>query len=253
MSSDEPQPGWASATLRLSLLSQDVEVRVRVPARPCRLVDVLPVVHSLTDLMAADGARACRKNRRRISCRKGCAACCLVAVPVAGAEARYLGDLVARMPAPRRLEILGRFRQAWAALEEAGLLHALFDLCAADQRRQDELLTEYYRLGIPCPFLEEGACSIYPDRPVVCREVLVVSPAENCGGHKERQVERVELAGRLSAALARMGPGADSPGGHWVPLIVAPAWAAGHPDDPPTRPGIEFIKELLDRLTGKGR
>ena len=38
----------------------------------------------------------------------------------------------------------------------------------------------YGRLNILCPFLEKGACSIYPVRPFVCASQVVSSPPENC-------------------------------------------------------------------------
>jgi len=37
----------------------------------------------------------------------------------------------------------------------------------------------------------------------------------------------------------------------WVPLILAPAWADDHPEEPPARPGLELLQQLFDHLTGK--
>jgi Fe-S-cluster containining protein len=39
---------------------------------------------------------------------------------------------------------------------------------------------------MPCPFLEDESCSIHPDRPLVCREYLVTSPAELCAGPRRK-------------------------------------------------------------------
>ena len=61
-------------------------------------------------------------------------------------------------------------------------------LPAETQRR---LGLEYFKPQIPCPFLEDESCSIYAERPFVCREYLVTSPAENCTTLNEGTIEGV--------------------------------------------------------------
>jgi len=245
--SGETSSGQLTATVRLFLRSGTVEFRCRLPTGPCRVVDMLPQVHALTDLLVEDGLRVCRENLLAVSCHEGCGACCRVLVPVAEAEAHYLGGLIGRLSESRRAEVLQRFARARATLEEAGLWGALPDACRLDPSQLDALFAAYGRLQLACPFLEEESCSIYPDRPVVCREVLVVSPPEHCGGGKSLPVDRVELAARVSPALTRMGQGAQGLP-RWVPLACAADWAAAHPDASPARPPAQFLAELLERL-----
>ena len=38
----------------------------------------------------------------------------------------------------------------------------------------------YFDARIPCPFLENGSCGVYPERPMVCREYNVTTPALLC-------------------------------------------------------------------------
>lgn len=38
----------------------------------------------------------------------------------------------------------------------------------------------YFQLNILCPFLYNGACSIYPVRPFVCASLVAISPPEYC-------------------------------------------------------------------------
>jgi hypothetical protein len=82
------------------------------------------------------------------------------------------------------------------------------------------------------PVIEES-CSIHPDRPAACREDLVTSPAES-GAHPTQETVRcVPLPLKVSAALrhcATDGATAGRPSG-WVPLILAPEWAAAHPEE----------------------
>ena len=38
----------------------------------------------------------------------------------------------------------------------------------------------YLKLDAPCPFLEDGACSIYEHRPTPCRQYWVTTDPELC-------------------------------------------------------------------------
>jgi Fe-S-cluster containining protein len=109
---------------------------------------------------------------------------------------------------------------------------------------------QYFRQGIPCPFLEEESCSIYPDRPIACREYLVTSPPEHCAEPATDAVRGVQLPLKVWTALARFDkvlPSAQTI--RWVPLILAPDWAAENPEEADPRPGPELARELFDYLT----
>jgi hypothetical protein len=109
----------------------------------------------------------------------------------------------------------------------------------------------YFRLGIPCPFLERESCSIHADRPLACREYLVTSAAENCASPTRDTVECVPMPVRLSGALGRLASSAVAEETAWVPLVLAPEWAESHPDASPARPGPEWVSLLFRELTGK--
>jgi Fe-S-cluster containining protein len=137
------------------------------------------------------------------------------------------------------------------ALQQAGILEKLRN---PDGFSDDELRPmglEYFRQGIPCPFLEREACSIYADRPVACREYLVTSPAEHCAAPSPETVHCVRLAAKVSTAVARMGRAPEGRFIRWAPLIFADEWAEIHPEEP-SRPGTELLQELFDRLLDQG-
>ena len=74
----------------------------------------------------------------------------------------------------------------------------------------------YFALGIPCPFLEEESCSIHPDRPLVCREYLVTSPAELCAGPTQEGVTPVPVP-KVSLAAR----GLQDEREEWFPLALS--------------------------------
>src|SRR5262249_9772433 len=111
---------------------------------------------------------------------------------------------------------------------------------------------EYFRQAIACPFLEEESCSIYADRPITCREYLVTSPAEHCARPRADTVKQVPLPLKVWTALARMDePGREARFIRWRPLILALEESESQHNEPPVRPGPEWLQELFEKLTQK--
>jgi Fe-S-cluster containining protein len=250
-----PQASQELVRAQVTLSGPDWEIRtaMSVPAGPTRLVELLPLARSFADAVMSSAAKLVAEQGKQISCRKGCGACCRQLVPIAEVEARHIGHLVNGLQEPRRTEVRGRFAEARRRLEEAGLLEKLLHPERWDAGERQSLGLAYFRQGIPCPFLEEEACSIYADRPIACREYLVTSPAENCARPTPETVEKVKPPLQVWTALARLDR--TIPSAHfvrWVPLILAPEWFETHPQETPPRLGPELLRELFDHLTGTG-
>lgn len=223
--------------------------RATVPAGPVRVSELLPVARALSDTIVGETCRAAEEAGKPVSCTSGCAACCRNLVAISQVEARRIAGVLAALPEPRRSSVEARFAQARERLAQAGLLERLRD---ADRWTPDEYAAgvgAYFALGIPCPFLEQDSCSIYEERPIACREYLVTSPPAHCARLGSEGVELVPLPLHLFNAVARWQV---APQGHflerWLPLTLAPEWAAAHPDEPPPRPGLELLQELLSRV-----
>jgi Fe-S-cluster containining protein len=211
------------------------------------------MVHAFTDAVVGAASKGIdEQGSRKISCKRGCGACCRQLVPVAEVEAHQIRRVIDRQPEPRRTEILARFAAARRMLEVAGLLGNLLHPEGWNDGEGRTLGMRYFQEAIACPFLEEESCSIYADRPSACREYLVTSPAENCRRPTPETVQVVKLPLKMWTALARFDE--VSPTRRfirWVPLILAPEWASAHPEDPATRPGPELVRELFERLTDR--
>lgn len=225
----------------LQLAGEAVEVELTVPAGTVSLDDLLPVFQGLTDFLAERASAG-----RAISCGPGCGACCRQMVPISQAEARGLARLVAAMPEPLQSRIRDRFDAAMLALDAAGLLAQIDALREGAAEAFEAIGLRYFRLGIPCPFLEAESCSIHPDRPLVCREYLVTSPAENCRDPTPGRIARVPLPAKVSAALL-LADSADT-GTPWMPLVYALGFDAAVPAETPTKSAPEAIGSVLTRL-----
>jgi Fe-S-cluster containining protein len=241
-------------TAKLQLTGPDWELRtaMSVPAGPTRLGELLPLMQSFADAVVGSAVKEVEAREERISCKKGCGACCRQLVPMAEGEARQLHAVVERLSEPRRSTVRARFAEARRRLEAAGLSEKLLypDRWSDGEGRSIGLA--YFRLGIPCPFLEEESCSLYADRPIACREYLVTSPADNCARPTSESVACVKLPFKVWTAIARFD---DVPPSarfiRWVPLILALDWAEAHSDETTPRPGPDWLREFFDHVTGK--
>jgi Fe-S-cluster containining protein len=247
----QPSCSPESVAVPLDVVAGAARIRgeVRVSTGPTTPADLLPLLRSLTDAIVGSAAQAAVAQGQTISCKKGCGACCRQLVPLPPTEARRIRDLVNELPQPRRSEIQARFAHARSRLQQAGLLEDLLDLGRVSKEQRREFALEYFRQGIPCPFLEEESCSIHPDRPLVCREYLVTSSAEHCARPTAETVRCVPLPARASKALARLDNDRPAEPERLVPLVLAPEWADAHNEDGPARPGPELLRDFLGHLS----
>lgn len=89
------------------------------------------------------------------ACRKGCAHCCQHPVSITQAEAQLLGAAAGVKPARPTMSVL---------IAELGAEEGDWD--------RAQLLLRAAAPAGPCPFLADGACSVYESRPVACRTLI---------------------------------------------------------------------------------
>lgn len=224
----------STATLRLSVGDLRVVHPITVPSGPVPAAEVVPALQGLVNAVVAAAEAG-----REISCRKGCGACCRQLVPISRTEAERLLGVIEAMPVERRKVLAGRFAAAEAAIKDAGL--------HGRQGRTDrELSVAYFALRVPCPFLEEESCSIHPERPLICREYLVTSPAELCSGPEQEGVAPVPVPKVSMAARGLQDERED-----WFPLAMLMDWARTRPRGGSKRTGPEWVQRFLAKMSTK--
>ena len=123
-------------------------------------------VYVSMDLAIADGLkRLLDEEDLRPSCAEGCNHCCRFHILINMAEAHTLARHIRREWGEREIEALRQRTRQWYAWDysRAGrVVPAGFD--------QGVDLSEYEN---GCPLLLNGACSVYPVRPAVCRRHYV--------------------------------------------------------------------------------
>jgi len=184
------------------------------------LSQLLSALRSLTNAVVDAAVERERSTGREVSCKAGCGACCRQLVPLSVTEARQLPQLIAGLDEAHRARVVKRFDEALAKLRTSGMLDSLERFATLSQHERAQLLSAYFKLGIPCPFLEEESCSIHAVRPVICRQFLVTSPPAHCADASAEAVVPVPIAANVLGALQRVEAHEPNPP-RSVPLILA--------------------------------
>jgi Fe-S-cluster containining protein len=139
-----------------------------------------------------------------VSCRKGCGVCCCQMVPLSPPEAAIIADVVDQLPPARKKTVLTNFAKALDKLDAAGLKETISNIYSTrtDKKEVLDINRKYFELGIPCPFLAEGSCSIHPHRPSRCREYSVLSSADFCKNPFDNRIKRLPLTIKLCESLS---------------------------------------------------
>lgn len=217
--------------VQLKVLGQPIDAEVPMPPAMVRIDAVLPLLRQLDD-KAVDLAVAKTENEtgERVSCSKGCSACCRSQpVPVTPPEAYALWLLVSQLPEPRQTEIRNQFAVNVAALRAAGLVDRYLDR-PRTLRVEDAIpiARAYFALGLDCPFLSDHACSIYTERPFVCRQYLVTSPVAMCSNPFDEPVRGVPTAVRFAHAMLDTGEAFLKISQETIPLALALEYVEMH-------------------------
>ncbi|MDQ3000146.1 MAG: YkgJ family cysteine cluster protein [Fibrobacterota bacterium] len=221
-----------------------------VPPETMRLSELAWNAMAIDERLVGMAVASEAREGRQVSCKKGCGACCRQAVPLSPAEAWMIADVVASMPPERKAGVLARFSAAGERLREAGF----GDRSTSGQATEEDVLAlglDYFRLGIPCPFLVDESCSIHPNRPSSCREYLVTSPAAHCSQPGSKPIRAVPSAGSLTEALTRLS--ALILGGETkvIPMTLALEWARENRDAGAARHDAAFLMATLVELLGQ--
>ena len=108
--------GLIDYNLTLELYGEKLRARLSISSGPIRVVDLLPVLYSITDVIVYAAAQNLKKQAKKITCQPGCSACCRQVIPISESEAIYLTELVAAMPAKKQAQVHARFSETLAQL-----------------------------------------------------------------------------------------------------------------------------------------
>jgi Fe-S-cluster containining protein len=150
--------------------------------RPVSLDDAVTIANGLQS--EVDGgvearAAAVTANGDVIACTRGCNGCCEEPIMVFRPEAVQVARWLDR---PENAEVRDAFLAAYPAWKQrtgdtSARLSELFD---GDADRYLEVHVAGWAKGVMCAFNRNGDCSVYPVRPITCRNGHALTTSERC-------------------------------------------------------------------------
>jgi len=239
---------FTTATIQMSVKGVPTEMKLEIPKNTVKPQRMLPVFQQMTNKFVQISIDE-TDDDKKISCKAGCGACCKQLVPIAKIEAHRLAKLIRGLPALQKTKIVKRFKKGFEHLTKSGWFKRYEKVSELSSEEKNKLGMDYFYEGIPCPFLEKGACSIHPDRPLVCREYLVTSPADNCAAPTAGSIDMVAQPLKMSSSIYRLSEeisSDDEPG--YLPLISVLEWTTKNPDIFPTKSGETWMGIAMRKM-----
>lgn len=127
-----------------------------------------------------------------IACKVGCNGCCEEPIMIFRPEAIQVARWLDR---PENAEARAAFRAAYPAWrDKSGDIPArLSAKFVNDPSNYLEAHVEAWRKGILCAFNRDGACTIYPVRPINCRTAHALETNEFCTGAATKPAARANF------------------------------------------------------------
>lgn len=180
---------------------------VTPPDGKVSFVDILPEIYMIyTTVLESTLAEQSTKGVVP-SCSNGCDICCYQLITVSIHEAILLAYIVDNLGTAEKKRLKTSFANILITLEKNNLLKDLIDFHTnhfGDKELISSIQKEYWNLKLSCPFLLDNSCSIYPYRPLICRQYLVSSDPVCCKGSfkNDHLVTRIPLTHDFASAAA---------------------------------------------------
>jgi Fe-S-cluster containining protein len=237
--------------LHIDVFGESLRAQIGVKDRPARLPEMVPMARSLSDRLVNAVKKQLLANGKAISCRKGCFHCCYYIVPVLSAEAFLIRDEIMALPPAERKPVLENFLNAIERIHSAKI--PAYDVrTAGDDPMKNcmENIANWYReLNIACPLLADNACSMYEQRPLICRECLTISPPVTCKNDSQVTPESVELPVSITRVFTSAADKleAATSGISLLPLLIP--WCESNPQKAeqawPAKMMVEYFVEAV--------
>jgi Fe-S-cluster containining protein len=198
--------------LSLDVLGEPVQAYIGFLDGSATLADVVPMARLLSTWIGQVFQRGLSSNGTAVPCRKGCAVCCYYLVSLSVPEAFRLMKEVMVMSSNVREDVMASCLNMTTGLQKYLSRYYMLNKSQKadnlDYYQVKEISDWYFRQQWPCPFLCNNVCTIYEQRPIVCREHMVAGSSLTCqtdGTHDAIETQTpigIEIALKLlSSAL----------------------------------------------------
>jgi Fe-S-cluster containining protein len=211
--------------LELDILGKKVNFNIAVSKGRVTLADIVPLAHTVCTKITDIVVESIHTDGGCVPCGKGCSACCgpyLVSLSVP--EALWLNEEISNASQLQRESMwqacLLAARRILSQKPPESFMHQPAETSPIDLN----LISSWYEsLELSCPFLHNGLCSIYDQRPLACREHFIKGFATACTG--ERGIaEVVQMPIQMPNVLAQLAGELEGTSEEAVMLPLTLVW-----------------------------
>jgi Fe-S-cluster containining protein len=216
--------------LELDILGEPVHFRMSVVEGQARLADIVPAARVLSNILVQAVLKKLSRDGKFVPCRKGCSACCNYLIPLSVPEVFRLWYEVLSMPPNRgRAIVQSCLEAATKILKYMPENLETNDLTKTNIQIEASRLSRWYSgLELFCPFLSEGLCTIYQQRPMACREHMVTGSALLCEAQSTEESQVIRMPVSIIECLSRLATELEQSDIEVVMLPLALPWVQGN-------------------------
>ena len=195
--------GLVITDFELDILGKTVKFRIGTAKGQATLADMVPLARALSTKVALVVLDRFREKGEIVPCCKDCSACCSYLIPMSVPEVFRLREELLVMPSDNSSLILQSCLDTAEVILDKGAGKLNINELIRDGLPQKEQLSSWYAgLKRPCPFLSEGLCTSYEQRPIACREHIVMGSAISCEVEETNEPEVVSMPVSILDALS---------------------------------------------------
>lgn len=238
--------------LKVDIFGKLLDIYIGAESIPVRLSDLVPLARLLSAKIVSIVKQNIKDRGGTVACRANCAQCCRYLVPLAIPEAMYLTNEVGAMAQWKRALVNEFcFSTARTILESTpkDCVEEFTNIGHRTSSKSKDVSDWYRQINLPCPFLLDNLCVIHEQRPIACREHLVVGSAADCDPNSANLPQVVQMPVSILEVLAHLTSELEQASVEAVMLPFALAWCDDNREYfQHTWPAPELVRRFINVL-----
>ena len=243
-------------SFELNVAGRMERFHINVTAKQATLADIVPLARKISTKLTASFLEKLREDGQTIACHKGCSACCSYLVPLSVPEVFRLREELLAIPQDKSSRILKSCALVAINILDKGTKKLnTNELTENDLAQANQVSKWYAGLKLACPFLSDGLCMLYEQRPLACREHIATGSNFFCQPDRRGEPNVVPMPISVLEALGQLTAELENLEIEAIMLPLAFPWAQDNLErSKRTWPAVTMVKrfvEILERTASK--
>jgi len=240
-------------SFELEIAGKTIPFDINVTTEKATLADIVPLARKLASKLAITVRESIKEKGQSVPCRKGCCACCNSLIPMSVPEVFRMSEELLLMPTETSNRILRDcIHTAEKILEKSRRTDCLKDFSKNGKPRISQINKWYGELKLTCPFLSEGLCILYEQRPLACREHIVTGTSNPCQKDHKCRPNVVQMPVSILETLGQLAGELEQSDVEAIMLPFSFAWVQDNIQRAERRwPAVEMVKRFIEILKQK--